>query len=117
VILSHPWCRFGARRSESVKFREILKLEDCSADNLQMSPVSSAFMSVNVSSAQGSGLAAIATGSQRLTQDAQQIANPDNPNVTNSLLDLNQSLLLAKAGANVISTSNKMLGTLLDVLA
>jgi len=27
-------------------------------------------------------------------QDARQIANPDNPNITNSLLDLNQSLLL-----------------------
>jgi delta-aminolevulinic acid dehydratase/porphobilinogen synthase len=39
------------------------------------------------------------------------------PDVANSLVDLNQSLLLAEAGANVISTSNKMLGTLLDVLA
>jgi len=82
-----------------------------------MSSISNALNSVNVSGAQGSGLAAIATGSRRLTQDAQQIANPDNPNVTNSLLDLNQSLLLAEAGANVISTSNKTLGTLLDVLA
>jgi hypothetical protein len=82
-----------------------------------MSPISSNLNSVNVSSAAGSGLVAIATGSRQLTQDAQQIANPDDPNVTNSLVDLNQSLLLAEAGANVISTSNQMLGTLLDVLA
>ena len=95
----------------------ILKLQAGCADNLQMSSISNALNSVNVSGAQGSGLAAIATGSRRLTQDAQQIANPDNPKVTNSLMDLNQSLLLAEAGANVISTSNKMLGTLLDVLA
>jgi hypothetical protein len=82
-----------------------------------MSPISSNLNSVNVSSAAGSGLAAIASGSRQLTQDAQQIANPDNPNVTNSLVDLNQSLLLAEAGANVFSASNQMLGTLLDVLA
>jgi len=82
-----------------------------------MSSISNALNLVNVSSAQGSGLAATATGSRRSTQDAQQIANPDNPNVTNSPMDLNQSLLLAEAGANVTSTSNKVLGTLLDVLA
>jgi hypothetical protein len=82
-----------------------------------MSPIGSALNSTNLPSAPGSGLAAIATGSQQLTQDAQQIANPDNPKATNSLLDLNQSLLLAEAGANVISTSNQMLGRLLDVLA
>ncbi|HEY2465355.1 MAG TPA: hypothetical protein VGI32_14950 [Steroidobacteraceae bacterium] len=64
-----------------------------------------------------SGLAAIATGNQRLSQDAQQIANPNSPNVTGSLVDLNQSLVLAEAGANVISAENQMLGTLLDVLA
>jgi hypothetical protein len=81
-----------------------------------MSPINGTFMSVK-SSAPSSGLAAIATGSQRLSQDAEQIANPDSPNVTSSLLDLNQSLLLAEAGANVIGTSNKMLGRLLDVLA
>jgi hypothetical protein len=70
-----------------------------------------------LSSAQSSGLAAIAAGSQRLNQDAQQIANPDSQNVTSSLVDLNQSLQLTQAGASVISASNKMLGTLLDVLA
>jgi hypothetical protein len=69
------------------------------------------------SSAQSSGLAAIAAGSQRLNQDAQQIANPGNQNVTSSLVDLNQSLQLTQAGASVISASNKMLGTLLDVFA
>ncbi|GEM_PF-7054568 len=76
-----------------------------------------ALPSVAPSSAQSSGAAAIAAGSQRLSQDAQLIANPVNQDITSSLLDLNQSLQLAEAGANVISTSNKLLGTLLDVLA
>jgi hypothetical protein len=82
-----------------------------------MSPISSTPLSVSLQSAQNSGLATIAAGSQQLNQDAQQIANPDNPNATNALLNLNQSLLLTQAGADVISTSNQMLGTLLDVLA
>ena len=82
-----------------------------------MSPISSIFPSVSPPNAQNRGLAAIATGNQKLSEDAQQIANPDSPNVTGSLLDLNQALVLAEAGANVISTENKMLGTLLDAFA
>jgi hypothetical protein len=82
-----------------------------------MSPISSIFSSANLAGAQGNGLAAIAAGNQRLTQDAQQIANPDNQNVTPALVDLNQSRALTEAGANVISTENKLLGTLLDSFA
>jgi hypothetical protein len=82
-----------------------------------MSPVSSIFSSANLAGAQGNGLAAIAAGNQRLTQDAQQIANPDSQNVTPALVDLNQSRVLTEAGANVISTENKLLGTLLDSFA
>ena len=82
-----------------------------------MSPISSIFLSAIPVSAQSSGLAAIATGNQILSQDAQQIANPDSQNVTPALLDLNQSRVLTEAGANVISTENKMLGTLLDSFA
>jgi len=82
-----------------------------------MSPISNIFPSVSPPNAQNSGLTAIATGNQKLSEDAQQIANPDSPNVTGSLLDLNQALLLTEAGANVISTENKMLGTLLDAFA
>jgi hypothetical protein len=82
-----------------------------------MSSISSIVSSANVPSAQDSGLAAIAGGNQRLSQDAQRIANPDSQNVTASLVNLNQSLVLAEAGANVISAENQMLGTLLDVLA
>jgi hypothetical protein len=83
-----------------------------------MGPISSIFPSVNLSNAQASGLAAIAAGSGKLSQDAQQIANPDSPNVTASLVDLSQSRVLTEAGANVISTeNNKMLGTLLDAFA
>ena len=79
-----------------------------------MSPISSIFPLVNLSSAQNSGLTAIATGNQKLSQDAQRIANPDSQNVKGPLVDLNQALVLAEAGANVVSTENKMLGTLLD---
>lgn len=81
-----------------------------------MSPISNIFP-LSPPAAQNSGLAAIAAGSQKLTVDAQQIANPDSQNVTGSLVDLNQALLLAEAGANVIRTQNKMLGSLLDALA
>jgi len=71
----------------------------------------------SIPSAQNSGLEAIATGNQKLSRDAQQIANPDSQNVAGPLLDLNQAMVLAQAGANVISAENKMLGTLLDALA
>lgn len=89
----------------------------CAADNLQMSTISSISSSAILPSAQNSGLEAIAAGNQRLSQDAQQVANPDSQNLTAPLVDLNQALVLAQAGANVISTENKMLGTLLDALA
>jgi hypothetical protein len=82
-----------------------------------MSPMSSIFSSANLVGAQSNGIAAIAAGNQRLTQDAQQIANPDSQNVAPALVDLNQSRVLTEAGANVISTQNKMLGTLLDAFA
>jgi hypothetical protein len=81
-----------------------------------MSPIGTVFSSAPPS-AQDSGLAAMASGSQKLSQDAQQIANPDIQNVTAPLVDLNQALLLAEAGANVIAAENRMLGSLLDVLA
>lgn len=82
-----------------------------------MSPTSTAITSSALPSAQSSGLAALATSNQRLNQDAQQIANPDNQNVTNPLLDLSQTKLLAQAGADILRTSNQMLGTLLDMFA
>jgi hypothetical protein len=82
-----------------------------------MSSISNIFPSVNPSNAQDSGLAAIAAGNAKLSKDAQQIASPDSANVTSSLVDLKPALALAEAGANVISTEDKMLGTLLDALA
>lgn len=82
-----------------------------------MSPIGSVVSLVNLAGAEDSGLAAIATGNRRLSRDAQQIANPDSTNTTASLVDLHQSLVLAEAGANVISAENQMLGALLDVLA
>jgi hypothetical protein len=81
-----------------------------------MSPIS-AFPSVSLPSALNSGRATIAVGNQQLNRDAEQIANPDNENLTNPLLDSSQSLLLAQAGAAVIRASSEMLGSLLDVFA
>jgi hypothetical protein len=68
-------------------------------------------------SAINSGLATISKGSQMLNQDAQQIANPGNQNLTAPLINLSQSNLAAEAGADVIRTANQMLGSLLDVFA
>jgi hypothetical protein len=82
-----------------------------------MSSISSAFPLLSPGSAVNSGLAGIATGNLQLNQDAQQIANPDNDNLIAPLVDLQQSSLLAQAGAAVIRTSNEMLGSLLDVFA
>jgi hypothetical protein len=79
--------------------------------------MSSVSPSVSPPAAVNSGLAAIAAGNRQLNRDAQQIANPDNQNLANPLLDAGQSLLLAEAGAAVIATSNRMLGSLLDVFA
>lgn len=82
-----------------------------------MNPISGPSSSADLASAQNSGLAAIATGSQKLSRDAQQIANPDRPDITSSVADLNASLVLAEAGAQVINTENKLLGTLLNSFA
>ncbi len=82
-----------------------------------MSSLSAVSPPVGPPSAVYSGLDAFATSNRRLNQDAQQIANPGNQNITNPLLDASQSLLLAEAGAAVIRTSDRMLGTLLDAFA
>jgi hypothetical protein len=82
-----------------------------------MGPISSNIPSVSVPSATSSGLATIASGSRQLAQDAVQIANPANPFPTTAVADLAQSGLLAQAGADVIRTSNAMLGSLFDALA
>lgn len=68
-------------------------------------------------SALNSGAATVAAGVQQLNRDAQQIANPNGQASTKPLLDLNQSSLLSQAGADVLSTSDKMLGSLLDAFA
>lgn len=107
----------AALETQNLSNRLKSQAEVGNADNLKMSPISSLFPTVNVSSAQDSGLAAIAAGNQKLTDDAQRIANPGSADVTGALVDLNQSLLLTEAGANVLSTENKMLGTLLNAFA
>jgi hypothetical protein len=87
------------------------------ADRVAMSTISSALPSVIPSSASSSGLAALSTGQQELAQDGMQIANPDNANNTAALLNLQQSNALTGAAADVIETSNQMMGTLLNVFA
>jgi hypothetical protein len=70
----------------------------------------------SISAAIYSGLSTVSGGSQRLAQDAQQIANPD-ADATGSLLDLPQASTQAQAGADVIRTSNQTLGSLLNAFA
>jgi hypothetical protein len=82
-----------------------------------MSPISSTSASAALASASNSGVSAIANGSRQLDQDAQQIADPDSADVTSALVGTTQSLQIAQAGADVISASNQMLGTLLNVFA
>lgn len=82
-----------------------------------MSPISGEFPSVSLPSALSSGLTALATSNQQLSLDAQQIANPENQNLINPLVDASQSLLLTEVGAALIKTSNQMLGTLLNTFA
>jgi hypothetical protein len=77
-----------------------------------ISSVASAFVG-----AQNSGVNALTAANQRLNADAQQIADPNSSDVTAPLLDLNQALILAEAGANVISTENRMMGALLNAFA
>jgi hypothetical protein len=82
-----------------------------------MNSINAAFASYTLPTAQNSGRAALATSTQQLNHDAQQIANPAEGDVAAALLDSSQSLVLAQAGAQVIRTSNQMIGTLLDIFA
>ena len=82
-----------------------------------MSSISSAISPATLPSATNSGLATISNGGRMLNQDARQIANPGNQNLTAPLVDLSQSNLVAEAGADVIRTANQMLGSLLDIFA
>ncbi len=82
-----------------------------------MSFISSIFSSVSIPTAQASGVSALASSNRQLSLDAQQIANPDNQNLINPLLDATQAGLMTDAGAAVIKASNQMLGALLDIFA
>jgi hypothetical protein len=82
-----------------------------------MNTISGTYSPASLSSAFSSGAATIATGSQQLARDAQQVANPDGQNSTAPLVDLTQSSQLAQAGAAVVRTSNEVLGTLLNAFA
>jgi hypothetical protein len=84
------------------------------ADTQQMTSTSGITGSLSPPTAQSSGLNAIAAGARKLDADAQQVANTNGADDTAPLVDLNQALLLAQAGADVISTEDKMLGSLFD---
>jgi hypothetical protein len=98
-------------------FKSAAKVSQRRADSLSMNTISSSLPSLVPASATSSGLAAISTAQQELSQDASQIANPDSPPATQSLLNLQQSSALNGAAADVIDTSNQMMGTLLNVFA
>jgi hypothetical protein len=83
----------------------------------KMSSIAGALPLISLPSAVSSGSAAIASGSQLLNQDAQQIANPDNQDLLDPLASLSQSNVLAEADADAIRASDKMLGTLLDIFS
>jgi hypothetical protein len=93
------------------------KVRTLVADMPKMSTISGALPLIGLPGPVSSGSAAIASGSQLLSQDAQQIANPDNQDLLDTLANLSQSNLLAESGADVIRASDKMLGTLLDIFA
>jgi len=82
-----------------------------------MTGVASGYSPNSVLGAINAGQAALVTSAQQLSQDAQALANPDTQNPTAPLMSASQSNVLNEAGAAVISTSNEMLGTLLDVFA
>ena len=70
-----------------------------------------------VPSALPSAQAGLATADQALAQAAQQIANPNGGDLVASLIDANQSLILAKAAAGVIKTVDQSIGSLLNTYA
>jgi hypothetical protein len=93
------------------------KLWPLAADKPPMSSIDSSVPSALQSSALSSGLATIAAGGRQLSQDAEQIANPQSEIPVAPLADLNQASLLAQAGADVVRSSDRMIGTLLDMFA
>jgi hypothetical protein len=68
-------------------------------------------------SALQSGASLINGANTQLNQDAAAIADPSAPDLTAPLLDLDQSLFMAEAGAAVVDASDRMLGSILDVFA
>ncbi|HTV95244.1 MAG TPA: hypothetical protein VME42_04560 [Steroidobacteraceae bacterium] len=82
-----------------------------------MGPISSILPPSGLPSALDGGLATIQAGSRQLSQDAEQIANPDNADLTAPLAGLAPASQLAEAGAAVVRASDQMLGTLLDMFA
>ncbi|WP_406609660.1 hypothetical protein [Agarivorans sp. JK6] len=73
--------------------------------------------------AASSGFQIIANANQQVSESAQTLAEvatkrePQQNEVVDAMVSLSQAELYAKAGAKVIQTESKMLGTLLDVEA
>ncbi|MEE1674495.1 hypothetical protein SNR37_003938 [Agarivorans aestuarii] len=73
--------------------------------------------------AASSGFQIIANANQQVSESAQTLAEvaakrePQQNEVVDAMVSLSQAELYAKAGAKVIQTESKLLGTLLDVEA
>ncbi|MPW30010.1 hypothetical protein F9L16_13530 [Agarivorans sp. B2Z047] len=73
--------------------------------------------------AASSGFQIIANANQQVSESAQTLAEvaakrePQQNEVVDAMVSLSQAELYAKAGAKVMQTESKMLGTLLDVEA
>ena len=50
-------------------------------------------------------------------QDAQQIADPVSGDIVSSVIDVNQTMVLAKAATSVLKTVGQTIGSLLDTFA
>ncbi|WP_163134105.1 hypothetical protein [Agarivorans sp. Alg241-V36] len=73
--------------------------------------------------AASSGFQIIANANQQVSESAQTLAEvaakrePQQNEVVDAMVSLSQAELYAKAGAKIIQTESKLLGTLLDVEA
>jgi len=82
-----------------------------------MSTISSFDTSSPLPGALSNATTGLQNGNQMLVKAATQIAMPDNNNLTTPLVSTSQSLDLTQASAAVVSATDQMLGSLLNVSA
>lgn len=69
------------------------------------------------SSAFAAGQAGLSASSNRLDQAAAAVASPATTDYVDPLVEANQASFQAAASAQIIKTSDSLLGTLLDIFA